>query len=139
MYIRFEWLGFVEINCTRKTFSHFDKKIALVCDWFLRRCTVCSRYLKPSRDIEKVQATRSSSYQELRTKDRKIRKRRFYHIPTFVFQFIQCTLQSNLISVSLPVFFSKLVRLLFFGRTEGQQNAKFAEESCGSLYIFFIS
>lgn len=107
MYIRFEWLGLVEINCTRKTFSHFDKKIDLVCDWFLRRCTVCSRYLKPSRDIEKVQATRSSSYQELRTKDRKIRKRRFYHIPTFVFLFIQCTLQSNLISVSF------LVRLLF--------------------------
>ena len=50
-------------------------------------------------------------YQELRTNDRKIRNRRFYHISTFVFLFIQCTLQSNLIFVSLQVF-SRLVVLL---------------------------
>ena len=84
MYIRFEWLVLVEINCTRKTFGHFDKRaIDLVCDWFLRRCTVRSRYLKPSRDIEKVQAIGSSSSQELRTKDRKIRKK---VLPYFYFR-----------------------------------------------------
>ena len=93
MYIRFEWLVLVEINCTRKTFGHFDKKaIDLVCDWFLRRCTVCSRYLKPSRDIEKVQAIGSSSYQELRTKDRKIRKKGFtiFLLPRFHSYSVHC-------------------------------------------------
>lgn len=86
MYIRFEGLVLVEINCTRKTFSHFNKKIIdLVCDWFLRRSKVGSRYLESSRNIEKI---KSSSYQELRTKDRKIRKRSFYHTFTLVFLFI---------------------------------------------------
>ena len=114
MYIRFEWLIFVEINCTRKTFSHFDKKIIdLVCDWFLSRLPIW-RYLESSRNIEKI---RSSSYQELRTRDRKIRKRRFYHIFTIVFLFIHIHTVYFAIKFDFRFpsdwYFSKLVTLLF--------------------------
>ena len=72
-------------------------------------------------------------YQELRTKGRKIGNRRFYHISTFVFLFIQCTLQSNLIFVSLQVF-SRLVVLLSSAEQKVCSTyVKFAEESCGSV------
>lgn len=80
LYIRIEWSWLVEANCThtptkKKNFQSFYKKtIDLVREWFLRQCTVESRYLKPTRDIEKVQAIGSSSYQELSPKDRKRKK-----------------------------------------------------------------
>ena len=64
----------------------------LVRDWSLRRCTVGSRHLEPSRDMIKVRVIGSSSLSGIENKGPKIREENgVYHISTFVFLFIRCT------------------------------------------------
>lgn len=108
---------------THTNFQSFYKKtIDLVREWFLRQCTVESRYLKPTRDIEKVQAIGSSSYQELSPKDRKRKKeKRKKGKKGFTIFLISCFYSYSVVHGNIKFnfrfpsvfFFSELVILLF--------------------------